>query len=94
METVMKADIFFFISSIESVVLTLLISIVLCYFIKAGRNLYHISEKLQDHFKESEEFVLDLKERLEGNIIFRLFFPPARNKRRTKEKKCETGIIK
>lgn len=81
----MKADIFFFISSIASVVLAVLLSVVLYYFIKAGKNLYHISEKLQDHFKESEEFVLDLKDRLEENMIFRLFFPPARNRKRAKD---------
>jgi len=86
----MKADIFFFISSIASVVLTLLLSIVLYYFIKAGRNLYNISEKLQDHFKESEEFVFELKERLEENMIFRLFFPPARKRRRPAEKAAKT----
>ena len=72
METVMKADIFFFISSIATVVLAVLLSIVLFYFIKAGKNLYQISQKLQEHFKESEEFVLELKERLEDNMVFRL----------------------
>ena len=86
METVMKADIFFFISSIATVVLAVLLSIVLFYFIKAGKNLYQISQKLQEHFKESEEFVLELKERLEDNMVFRLFFPPARNRSRDKKK--------
>ncbi|OGI35534.1 MAG: hypothetical protein A2259_00165 [Candidatus Moranbacteria bacterium RIFOXYA2_FULL_43_15] len=90
METVMKADIFFFISSIASVVLTVLLSIVLYYFIKAGRNLYDISEKLQDHFKESEEFVFDLKERIEENFIFRMFFPRVRKKKRSAEKVSES----
>lgn len=82
----MKADIFFVISSIASIILTVLLSTVLYYFIKAGKNLYMISEKLQEHFKESEEFVLELKERLEDNMVFRLFFPPARNKSHTAEK--------
>jgi hypothetical protein len=86
METLLKADIFFFISSIATVVLAILLSVALYYFIKAGKNLYQISEKLQTHFKESEEFVLDIKERLENNLIFRLFFPPARSKKRNKEK--------
>ncbi|KKU55687.1 MAG: hypothetical protein UX75_C0003G0031 [Candidatus Moranbacteria bacterium GW2011_GWE2_47_10] len=86
MSTIMKADIFFFISSIATVVLAILLSIVLYYFIKAGRNLYQISEKLQDHFRESEEFVLELKERLEDNMLFRLFFPPSRGRKRAKEK--------
>lgn len=58
-----------------------MLSIVLFYFIKAGKNLYLISEKLQEHFKESEEFVLELKERLEDNVLFRIFFPPARNRK-------------
>jgi cell shape-determining protein MreC len=87
METVMKADIFFFISSIATVVLAVLLSIVLFYFIKAGKNLYHISQKLQEHFHESEEFVLELKERLEDNMVFRLFFPPARGRGRDRDKK-------
>lgn len=86
METLIKADIFFFISSIATVVITILISAVLYYFIKAGKNLYQISEKLQEHFKESEEFVLDLKERLEDNLIFRLFFPLTRKKKRSTKK--------
>lgn len=76
METIMKADIFFFISSIASVILTVLLCIMLYYFIRAGRNLYSISEKLQTHFKESEEFIFDLKERLENNLLFRMFFSP------------------
>jgi len=86
MDTLVKADIFFFISSIATVVLAVLLSVVLFYFIKAGKNLYLISEKLQTHFKESEEFVLELKERLEDNMVFRIFFPPARGRSRDKKK--------
>jgi hypothetical protein len=82
MDTFIKADIFFFISSVASIFLAVLFSIVLFYFIKAGRNLYLISEKLQKYFKDSEEFVLDLKERLEENLIFRLFFLSGRSKKR------------
>lgn len=86
METIMKADIFFFISSIASVILTVLLCIMLYYFIRAGKNLYLLSEKLKTHFKESEEFVFDLKERLESNLIFRMFFSPAPKR---KNKKAE-----
>lgn len=86
METLMKADIFFFVSSIESLVLTILLGVVLYYFIKAGKNLYRISEALQGRFKDSEEFVAELKERLEDNLVFRFFFPPARKRKRRDEK--------
>lgn len=82
METLLKADIFFFISSISSVLLTALLCIALFYFIKAAKNLYVISEKLHEHFKDSEEFVLDLKDRLESNLLFRMFFPSMKSRRR------------
>lgn len=82
METLIKADIFFFISSVATVVLAILASILLFYLIKAGKNLYILSEALKSGLKESEEFVAELKERLEDNMVFRLFFPPLRRKRR------------
>ena len=89
METLLKADIFFFFSSIATIVLTILVAVLLFYFIKAGRNLYMLTEALKGHFKDSEEFVFDLKERLEDNMVFRLFFPPARKRRRHSTKEGE-----
>jgi hypothetical protein len=86
METIMKADIFFFISSVALIILTIFFCIVLFYLIKAGRNLYLISEKMQQHFKDSEEFVFELKERLEENMLFRLFFPSSRKYKRSSKK--------
>lgn len=80
----MKADIFFFISSVATVILAILTSILLFYVIKAGRNLYLLSETLKGRFKDSEEFVAELKERLEDNLIFRLFFPPSQKRKRVK----------
>lgn len=82
METLIKADIFFFISSLATVVLTILISVLLCYLIKAGRNLYLLSVALKGNYKDSEEFVMELKERLENNLVFRMFFPPIRKRKR------------
>lgn len=79
-------DIFFFISSVSTVVLAVLASILLFYLIKAGKNLYILSEALKGGFKESEEFIAELRERLEDNMVFRLFFPPARRKK-NKDKK-------
>jgi hypothetical protein len=48
MESLIKADIFFFISAIATVILTIFLSILLFYFIKAGKNLYMLSEALKD----------------------------------------------
>lgn len=82
MEPLMKADIFFFISSVATVVVALLVAVLLYYLIKAGKNLFMLTEALKGGFKDSEEFVAELRERLEDNIVFRLFFPPARRKKR------------
>jgi len=87
MESLIKADIFFFISSVATMVAAFLVSILLFYLIKAGRNLQIICKALKDSFKESEEFVADLNERLEDNIIFRIFFPRPSKKRRSGIKK-------
>ncbi len=85
METLIKADIFFFISSVATVVIAILVSVLLFYLIKAGKNLYSLSEALKGKFKESEEFVMDMKDRLENNLVFRIFFPPSRKKPKTRE---------
>ncbi|MFA6272937.1 MAG: hypothetical protein WC673_00360 [Candidatus Paceibacterota bacterium] len=84
MESLLKADIFFFISSIATIVFTILISVLLVYLIKAGKNLYKLSETLKSSYDDSEEFISELKERLEDNMVFRMFFPPIRKKRISK----------
>ena len=86
MNTLMKADIFFFISSVSSVILTILLCVALYYFIRASRNLYLLSEKIKTHFQASEEFVMDLKDRLEENFLFRMFFPAVREKKKRNKK--------
>ncbi len=86
METLVKADIFFFIASIATVILTVLTSLLLYYLVKAGKNLYQLSEALKSEFKESEEFIEELRERLESNFIFQFFFPPIRRKNKIAKK--------
>jgi hypothetical protein len=87
METLIKADIFFFISSVGFVILSIMLGIALFYFIRAGKNLYDISESIHTHFKESEEFFLDMKDKLENNLIFRMLFPTSRRRKTTRTRK-------
>jgi len=86
MESFIKADIFFFISSLATVVLAVFLSVLLFYLIKAGKSLYKLSEALEKDFAASEDFVAELRERLESNLAFRLFFPPLRKKWRAARK--------
>lgn len=82
----MKSDIFFFIASIATVIITILASIVLIYMIKASRNLHKITKVIKNTIKiGSEEFIEDLKEKLENNLIFRLFSTPARHRKSSKK---------
>ena len=80
-------DIFFFITSVVTIFLGILLSILLFYLIKTAKNLYKLSQEIKGGFKESGEFIMDLKERLDSNFIFRLFFPLLRRKRQNSKKK-------
>ncbi|MCX6718913.1 MAG: hypothetical protein NTZ38_00855, partial [Candidatus Taylorbacteria bacterium] len=91
MDTFIKADIFFFISSIAAVVLAIMGLILLYYLIKAGRNLYMLSEALKAGFKDSEEFILDLRDRFEDNPIFRFFTRRPRKRKPSVKKENGTG---
>lgn len=84
MESIIKADIFFIISSVATISVSIFVVVLLFYLIKAGKNLYALSNMLKSNFKESEEFIIELKERLENSVVFRIFFPPARKKRKAK----------
>ena len=86
MDTLIKADIFFFISSVAIIVVTILASIILFYFIKFSRTLCRLLEDLQENLKDSEEFIAELKERLENNLLFRFLFPLSRKRNRSKNK--------
>ncbi|MDO8552824.1 MAG: hypothetical protein Q7S01_04885 [bacterium] len=84
MNQFLQMDIFFFISSVASVVLAILASILLFYSIKAAKNLYGISEGLKGDYTETKEFLSELRDRLENNLIFRIFFPTTRRKKKEK----------
>lgn len=84
MESIIKADIFFIISSLATIIISIFALVLLFYLIKAGKNLYVLSDTLKSNFKESEEFIAELKERLENSVVFRIFFPPARKKKKAK----------
>jgi hypothetical protein len=86
METLLKADIFFFISTLATVVITVMAAVLLFYLIRARKSLNNLLNMLKDNLGAGEEFVSDLRERMEENVIFRTFFPPAKkSKRKTKK---------
>lgn len=84
-DSLLKSDIFFFIASLATVVLVILISILLFYLIKTGKNLYKLSEILKKKFEEGEEFILEMKESLKNSLISKLFLLFAKKSRKIKK---------
>jgi uncharacterized protein YoxC len=64
MDTLIHADIFFFITTIALILIALGLIIALIYIIKILHNVFHVSEKVK---VESDEIISDLKT-LRGNV--------------------------
>lgn len=82
METLLKSDIFFFVSAVQTVIVTLLLIVVFFYVIRIVRELNSISISIKEGLTDSQTYVAELKERLNSNLLFRFFFPSRRKFRR------------
>lgn len=69
METIMKSEIFFFITSIAVVILTILIGIVAAYLIRILRNVDDISAKAKEEAALIKEDVADLRQNIRDEGI-------------------------
>lgn len=87
MDTLIHADIFFFITSIAVVVLTILLVIAFVYFIQILVNFRDISKILKNGVDNASEKVEELLENLVDNPVFRFIFGArhAKKKRAKKE---------
>lgn len=69
MESIMKSEIFFFISSVAAVILTILIGIIAAYLIRILRNVDDISAKAKDEVGLIKEDVADLRQNIRDEGI-------------------------
>jgi 5-bromo-4-chloroindolyl phosphate hydrolysis protein len=85
MESLMKSDIFFFITSIAVVILTMLLAVAVAYVIKILRNVDDISTKAKDEAGLIKEDIAELRQNLktEGSKIkyFTNFFNKLKGRR-------------
>ncbi len=86
METVLKADIFFFISSIGFIVLFLLLAIALVYLIKTFRQIRSLVEKINANVDSVSTQVHEFIEGMEEGFFYRLFFRKRKRKKGGQEK--------
>ena|SRR3989339_274906 len=81
MESILKADIFFFISSVSVVIITLAFLVVGFYFIKMLRNFYKISSILKNYVESTEVELKDLGHHIRTSPLFTFIFGKEKTKR-------------
>lgn len=74
MESILKSDIFFFITSISVVVLTLFSLVALFYFIKILRNFYKISNILKKYTEDTTNELGNIGQHIRQSKLFTFFF--------------------
>jgi uncharacterized protein YoxC len=80
METILKADIFFFISSISVILVTVIFIIVGVYLIKIMRNFSHISERLKETVDGATSSMEEVGDSIKESFLNKFYF--------LKNKKC------
>ena len=81
MESIIKADVFFFISSIAIVLMTVMFVIAMFYLIKIMKDFAHISEALRGTVDGATHSLEEIGDHIKGSPIFRFFFGKKRNKK-------------
>lgn len=74
MESILKSDIFFFITSISVVIITLVILVASFYFIKMLRNFYKISNILKNYTEKTEGELKDIAQHVKQSPLFTFIF--------------------
>ena len=85
MDSLIKADIFFFVSTIAVGLTTVLVLVCLFYIIGALKNFRDISREIKHTVERTGEHVDTLIDLLEKSIIFKLFFGGKKKKSRKKK---------
>ena len=74
MESILKSDIFFFITSMSVVVITLFLIVALFYFIKIMRNFYKISEILKNYTESTDLELKAMGQHIRQSRLFTFLF--------------------
>lgn len=91
MESILKSDIFFFITSISVVVITLIILIAGFYFVKILINFHKISITLKNHTDDLDNELRDMGNHIRQSPLFTFIFGKEKSKEWT-EKKSKKSI--
>ncbi len=84
MTPLLKSDIFFFISSVATVILTCLLIVVFVYLIRFLRTINRVGDMIEDAAGNLSEDACEVVDRVKESTLFSMFFPKKRSKARTK----------
>ncbi len=85
MDTLVKADIFFFVSAIATVILTILFIVALYYLIRILKDFSEISDTLKRRVDKASSHLDDLSEMIMSNALFRFFFGKKKARKNSKK---------
>ncbi len=91
MESIMKSDIYFFITSISVIIITVFILVALFYFIKMLKNFYKISEILKNYAEDADSGLRDLGNSIRQSPLFTFIFGKEKVKKET-EKRSKKSV--
>lgn len=74
MESILKSEIFFFISSISVILITIMFVVVGFYLIKIMRNFSHISERLKETVDGASMSLEEVGSNIKESPLFQFFF--------------------
>ena len=82
MESILKSEIFFFISSISVVLITVIFIIIGFYLIKIMKNFSHISESLKNTVDGATSSLEEVGEHIKESPMFTFFFGKKRKSKK------------
>jgi len=74
METILKSEIFFFITSVSVIIITIIFTIAGYYLIRIMKNLSNISDTLKKAVDNAESNIEEIGERVKESRIFNFIF--------------------
>jgi cell division protein FtsL len=86
MNTLIQADIFFFITTISVIIFTILASIAMYYLIGGLKSFKRITKNLEHKIDDASDEVDELKHRVSQSFIFNLLFAKKPKKGRVSKK--------
>jgi len=81
MESILRSDIFFFITSISVTIITIVFVIAGYYFIRMIRNFYKISKALRNYTKDTEKELREMGDYVRQSPLFTFIFGKEKSKK-------------